>query len=49
MQLFYHIQVLQDSSIEVSTDSQSAHALAYSSAFHGRIKHIGVHYYFVVN
>ena len=47
MQLFYHIGVLQDSPIAVFTDSQSARALAHSSAFHARTKHIEVHYHFV--
>ena len=47
MQLFSHIGVLQDSPIAVFTDSQSARALAHSSAFHGRTKHIEVHYHFV--
>ena len=47
MQLFYHISVLQDSPIVVFTDSQSACALAHSFAFHGRTKHIEVHYHFV--
>ena len=34
MQLFCHIDVLQGSPIQVFSDSQSAHALAHSSAFH---------------
>ena len=47
MQLFYHIGVLQDSPIAIFTDNQSAHALAHCSAFHGRTKHVEVHYHFV--
>ena len=47
MQLFYHVGVLQDSPIAVYTVSQSARALAHSSTFHGRTKHIEVHYHFV--
>ena len=47
MQLFYHIGVLQDSPIAVFTNIQSARTLAHSSAFHGRTKHIEVHYHFV--
>ena len=47
MQLFSHIGVFQDSPITVFTDSQSARALAHSSAYHGRTKHIEVHYHFV--
>ena len=46
MQLFSHIGVLQDSPIAVFTNNQSVCALAYSSAFHGRTKHIEVHYHF---
>jgi hypothetical protein len=47
MQLLYHIGVSQNSPIQIFNDSQSARALAHSSAFHGRTKHIEVHYHFV--
>ena len=47
MQLLHQIDVLQESPIQVFTDSQSGRALAHSLAFHGRPKHIEVHYHFV--
>ena len=42
MQLLCPIGVLQDCPIHVFTDSQSTRALAHSSTFHGRAKHIEV-------
>ena len=48
MQLLCHIGVSQDSTIQVFTDSQSAHALAHGPAFHGRMEHIEVHYHVVL-
>ena len=47
MHLFSHLGVLQDTPISVFTDNQNARALAHSSAFHGRTKHIEVQYHLV--